>query len=331
MGNARSLIIDNDYPKSDYFVQAMSFHKEKYNEREFINTLMRGAKEYGCVNSMLKIGQFSTQPHFGLPWLLEAVIRGSPSRVTTFLVMEIYAKARDKANPNPPIALITYWKKMEAKYEKWSDVTYNTYNIKVPDTKDLLTRRCAVCSKKDTDTLTLRQCIGCSMCCYCSEDCQLIDWEENNHKSECRQIKILNKYHKPYAKEIRQATIRGETHPALEKLRHKLGLSRPTEDYQELRDANTYEGKPIDPYEYVVAREDGTVWIGSTPAPIGTFSDTSTPAPPTPTTTFVHDEVPVLYGIGGNNRPSIQPGRKATIHNLQSKTSSHLNSTHCII
>ena len=33
----------------------------------------------------------------------------------------------------------------------------------------------------------------------------------------------------------------------------------------------------------------------------------------------------------GNNCPFIEPGRKAIIHNLQSKSSSYLNSTHCII
>jgi len=83
------------------------------------------------------------------------------------------------------------------------------------------------------------------------------------------------KYHKPYAKEIREAAIRGEiSHPALEKLRSKLGLTRPIVEYKELN-----EGQPIiNPFEYVVGREDGTVWIGSapTPSPIRTSFDTTT-------------------------------------------------------
>ena len=94
--------------------------------------------------------------------------------------------------------------------------------------------------------------------------------------SNKRQIQILNEYHKPYAKEIRDAAIRGESHPALERLRNKLGLTRPTEEYfRLLRDSDTGtndDGLPIDPFEYIYPRKDGTVWIGSTPNPIGSTS-----------------------------------------------------------
>jgi hypothetical protein len=63
--------------------------------------------------------------------------------------------------------------------------------------------------------------------CYCSKVCQTAHWEKTNHRSECKQLQILNKYHKPYAKDIRDAVIRGETDIyALEKLRYKLGLTR---------------------------------------------------------------------------------------------------------
>mmetsp|Transcript_9385 Transcript_9385/g.10915 ORF Transcript_9385/g.10915 Transcript_9385/m.10915 type:complete len:157 (+) Transcript_9385:487-957(+) len=130
--------------------------------------------------------------------------------------------------------------------------------------KDNALKCCVICMKKDTDTLTLRQCIGCSTSCYCSEACQRIEWEQFNHKGECKQVKILNKYHKPFEKEIREAAIRGETHPALEKLRNKLGLTRPTDEYQELK-TDFHEGKQINPSKYIIARKDGTVWIGSTP------------------------------------------------------------------
>jgi len=85
------------------------------------------------------------------------------------------------------------------------------------------------------------------------------------NQGECKQLKILRKYHKPYAKEIRKAAIRGEIHPALEKLKYKLGLSRPAEDFDMLRSYGIHEGKPINPYQHVVARDDGTVWIGTTP------------------------------------------------------------------
>ena len=79
-------------------------------------------------------------------------------------------------------------------------------------------------------------------------------------------MQILNKYHKPYAKEIRDAVIRGDREiPSLEKLRYKLGLTRPREEYLEFHKLKpTHNGIPIDPDDYLVGREDGKVWVGST-------------------------------------------------------------------
>jgi len=56
--------------------------------------------------------------------------------------------------------------------------------------------------------------------------------------SECRQVILLRKYCKPhYLKDIREAIIRGddpkEIHK-LQRLRMKLGLNRPKEEYAEL-------------------------------------------------------------------------------------------------
>ena len=130
-------------------------------------------------------------------------------------------------------------------------------------TSNFIERSCAICGKEDTETLTLKQCVGCSACCYCGQECQSAHWEEHNHRSECKQLKILNKYHKPYAKEIREAVIRGDTNiPALEKLRYKLGLSRPLEDYVDL----DLSDRGIN---FRAARKDGTLWAGSFPGPIG--------------------------------------------------------------
>jgi len=56
--------------------------------------------------------------------------------------------------------------------------------------------------------------------------------------SECRQVIILRKYCKPaYIKEIREAIIGGEDPKdihTLQRLRMKLGLNRPKEEYEEL-------------------------------------------------------------------------------------------------
>lgn len=299
-----SLFIDNDFPKSDLFVQVMSLNEEYYGEEVF-NKCIRGAKEYGCVHSMFMISRFRKQPHLRQPWLLDACIHGSIFCVKVML-KEIYWKAK----PCPPKALVTYWMKMQAKYEEWSN-TYSTYSDQshtklddvsykdmAKDLKDRVGRICAVCGQEDTDTLTLRQCMGCSTYCYCSKFCQTLNWEEHNHKGECRQLKILNKYHKPYANEIRKAAIRGETtYPALQKLRHKLGLSRPTQDYQDFSDNNTHKGKPINPYAYVVGREDGTVWIGSTPTPVRPVSsDTDTDTGTAATAATITDVMSMKVG-----------------------------------
>ena len=82
--------------------------------------------------------------------------------------------------------------------------------------------------------------------------------------------------------------------PALEKLRYKLGLSRPKEDYEELRDNNTHNGKTIVPSEYIIGREDGTVWIGSFPHQTGLSSDATTTT--TTTTTAIDDIMSMKVG-----------------------------------
>ena len=175
---------------------------------------------------------------------------------------------RDQAEPN---------RNADTLYGYWGNISISADTRQNPKDKNVLKHRvgrtCIICSKTDTKTFTLKQCIGCSFYCYCSETCQTTHWKEHNHRGECKQLRILNKYHKPYAKAIRDAAIRGDKEiPSLEKLRYKLGLTRPLEDYQELITYNTHDGKLINPKDYVVAREDGTVWVGSFPSssPIGT-------------------------------------------------------------
>jgi hypothetical protein len=203
--------------------------------------------------------------HAGIPWLLEGAIRGSGA-CRLMLTTSVY----EKAKPKLPNALMTYWLKIHAKFNADNELQFDNYMVK--QFKNEVGKSCAICSKKDSKTLVLQQCKGCSFRCYCSETCQTTHWEEHNHKGECKQLNILNKYHKPHAKEIWDAAIGANNHPALDNLRHKLGLSRPSEEYEELRDRCTHDGQPIDPFEYLVGREDGTVWVGSTPNPIGSYS-----------------------------------------------------------
>jgi len=253
---------DSDFPKSDFFVQGQRMFEEQNNvlSEEIIDRYMRGATEYGCVYCMLQLGTYYSDPvlngkfiHLAQPWFLEAAIRGSFA--SNIQLGTIYATAK----PCIPHALQIYWMEMYHTNSLVGSSRSKDVEIKEHISGNVK-RVCAICGKTDTATFTLKQCEGCSTYCYCSVKHQTTHWKGLNHRSECKQIQILKKYHKPYAKEIRKATIRGETHPALEKLRHKLGLTRPTEEYYEFHNMS----KQIDPREYVVARNDGTVWVGST-------------------------------------------------------------------
>ena len=231
---------DSKFPISGLYLQAMQLiNKDDYYNVKAINDLcVRGAIEDGCINSMNGVSQYYLDPeldqyriqkiYLAHPWSVEGAIRGSVGSISGLI-----NKIHNEAKPYHPFVVSKYWKKMIYKYYKWngdySSATKNKLNWKV--LRDEINKSCIVCGKEDTDTLTLKQCRGCSTVCYCGKECQTFDWEERNHRCECKQIQILNEYHKPYAKEIREAAIRGESHPALERLRNKLGLTRPTEEY----------------------------------------------------------------------------------------------------
>ena len=264
--------IMNQFPKSDMYFQAKAMaDTDNISAREQYELFKEGATEDGCIHCMWRMGKMTMntpdgkcmQIHLALPWFLEGAIRGS-SKCMMSLMWEVYfSKADRKAD-----ALHCYWEEFVT--QKYNGVAL-VDEIQIKISKCLVERECVICSKTDTKTLTLQQCKGCSVYCYCGEGCQAIHWEERKHRNECKQVHILNKYHKPYAKEIRDAVIRGDKEiPSLEKLRYKLGLTRPQEEYQEFF-KRTYNGKEIDPDDYLVAREDGTVWVGSFPSsPIGT-------------------------------------------------------------
>jgi len=266
--------LDGVFPESDYFVRGYKLVLDNPGSLTMANEIsilfFRGAVEYGCIHSMQMAGQARSHErgiHTAQSWFLEAAIRGN-----YIGVLRLNNEILVKATPHVPVALRLYWDTIIGESSEFRDVA----NSAVKGCKESINRYCWICNKEDTETLTLRQCMGCSMCCYCGMECQRVHWEEQNHRNECKQIQILNKYHKPYATEIREAVIRGEiVIPALEKLRYKLGLSRPIEEYRELRDYNTHEGKTIIPSEYVIGREDGTVWIGSYPWETGNNAESN--------------------------------------------------------
>ena len=95
-------------------------------------------------------------------------------------------------------------------------------------------------------------------------------WQEGQHAGVCRQLGILNKYHKPFVKKIRRDLVEHRLAPRnipeLQELRQRLGLSRPQADYQDLLEA--VQARRLESAELVLPRKDGTVQIGSFPRPI---------------------------------------------------------------
>jgi len=242
--------------------------------------------------------------HLALPWFLEGAIRGN-IRCISMLAGNFY----EKAKPNLPKALKLYWIKLHMTVMKsvidslpdnegGDDDQYQHDNelyrsmLKavtkgfIKKEKDITGRKCVICLKMDSETIILRRCDSCKIYFYCSRECQKLHWQEQKHDSECRQLEILNKYHKPYVNEIRDAVIRGVAHENhfLQTLRTKLGLNRPEEEYEELgvriyrRQGNVelssslsssssssdHSSTTDDLYKYIVARKDGTVHVGST-------------------------------------------------------------------
>ena len=266
---ARMKEIDSVFPKSDEYVQATDTHiingNEQYalliNDDERYALVKQGAIEHGCVHSIFFMGEKSTKSnrmslHLCQPWLLEGAIRGSYQCIINLIERYVY---QNESSDESADALFSYW------WEIALNIDPDPCNDDLTELKGDLGQQCESCSKTNTET-TLKECIGCKWYCYCSVTCQTTHWNEHNHRGECKQFQILNKYHKPYAKAIRDAAIRGDMHPALDKLRYKLGLSRPLQEYEELMQKSTHDGKAIDPENYVVAREDGKVWVGSFPS-----------------------------------------------------------------
>lgn len=64
--------------------------------------------------------------------------------------------------------------------------TNDSNKSSMKDMYDFINRECIICSKKDTDTIPLRQCMGCSYYCYCK---YFVNRRGRKNKNES--IKIL--------------------------------------------------------------------------------------------------------------------------------------------
>jgi hypothetical protein len=260
---------DSAFPDSKYVVRGERFLERGQTSTAF--DVFKEGTESGCVTSInyyavLMAGEHKANLHLSLPWALEGALRGHCGCIC-LLNNEIY----QVTTSHPPTALSVYWAKTHDSLVNLKGTGKIRKGARV-----YLASRCHICETIDSEEdVTLRKCDNCKMYHYCSAECQLTHWKEGQHRNECKHLQILNKYHKPYAKQIREAAIRGDKQiPALERLRNRLGLTRPKEEYQHLlvsmKDLprNAITGNPDHPDDYRIARKDGTVHIGSAPAAI---------------------------------------------------------------
>ena len=212
-----------------------------------------------CYTSYLSKGGKESMIHLRLPWLLEAAIRGHSCIMNELI---IFYKDAEPALPN---SLQMYWTKILNSL----DTSWGFNKEKRKNNRGSVGSVCFGCSEEDSVDRNFQKCSGCKVYSYCGKECQLTHWNEGNHRGECKQLQILNTYHKTYAKQIHRKIIRGDDPTEiieLQTLREKLGLSRPKDEYEKLL---LFLGDDCDDYssirrEYIVARDDGTVHIGST-------------------------------------------------------------------
>ena len=215
--------------------------------------------------------------HLVLPLFLEGAVRGNPDAIKGVCGLYKYGAVRHETEDvsryvhrrHPAIPLILYWRKLGLKNapKYYASKNQRTQAKKmIEEIKEHSGDECSVCKKQDSETVTLMKCDGCKFYFYCSKECQQKMWQEGQHAGVCRHLGLLQKYHKPFAKNIwKDIAVHGiapQDIPELQELRHHLGLSRPQEDYQDRLDAR------IDSVQLILPRKDGTVQIGSFPRPI---------------------------------------------------------------
>jgi len=282
-----------NFPESRFFKKAERFWT-RGNHSKANKKYLQGI-EHGCVRCMSEYAwkvlydgdpkdpektwfEDNKHLHLALPLFLEGFIRGNPDDLGVFdAIHDEHERCHDEEDYSrfgdwhPAKPLCHYWKKHESKME--NDDQEDRLQVKkdCKATKKRRSNHCAVCKKEDDpETVTLSKCDGCHFYFYCSKECQKKMWVDGQHAGVCLQLRILQKYHKPFAEKIwEDIAVRGiapRDIPELQELRQRLGLSRPQADYQNLLDAA--KAGHLHSTELILPRKDGTVQIGSFPRPI---------------------------------------------------------------
>jgi sulfatase maturation enzyme AslB (radical SAM superfamily) len=141
--------------------------------------------------------------HLRLPWLLEAAIRGHFHTIHLLVIFYCHAE------PAMPNLLQHYWTKIL----NYLPLSSGMKKEQRKYARGIIGNVCFACTKADSDDRKFLRCSKCKFYTYCGKECQLKHWNHGNHgnhRGECKQLQILNTYHKPYAKQIHEKIIRGD-------------------------------------------------------------------------------------------------------------------------
>ena len=280
------------FPESDYWIKAKSCFL-KGNAYKSNKLLLQGSKK-GCTHCLNRYtttflysvnDQYATNGaaalrydlmnnhkhlHLALPFCLEATIRGN--RQSIFILDRIIRathKAQARHNNVSMVGLNTYFQKYYAKQGWTNDSAKKAVKSTRKENTTSIGSVCHFCGNEESDTVTLKKCSGCNFVFYCSAECQKKMWLFGGHAGECRQLAILKQYHRPHGIHIRDSLINGvksKDIPELQELRRRLGLDKPTPEYEDLLEQA--KSGHIEPYKLVFPNKDGTVQIGSFPHPM---------------------------------------------------------------
>ena len=241
----------------------------KYEEAT--KAFKHGADNDGCVWCIFVYAEILRSNHdklyAALPYYLEGAIRGHSTCIAN-LLEEVYNKEEFGLSCTTH-GLYNFWIKIMIELDP--KLNQDEAHDQRMNSREELRKGCRFCSTENLPEHHL--CEGCRCYSYCCKEHQRSDWIANNHRGECRQLKILKHQYRHHAKKIRDAITSGvdpKTIESLQRLRTELGLNRVKEDYDELlqlldNDDTKDRNKSPNRYDYLTGRPlDGTVHIGST-------------------------------------------------------------------
>ena len=195
-----------------------------------IKGFKRGCNEDGCVlcmngfcffliredSSLKNINHVQNNIPLLAPQLYEGALRGSG--YASFQLALIFGEMH-RQGYNACLLLHNYFGKA-SKNDMIKGSQKETKYVCLPN-------HCINCKKVNTDQNPLQKCSKCNYYFYCLRECQVAHWY-NRHKGECKQHKILKKYHCPHVNKIAIKIMKVQSPSIIEELQtacSHLGLS----------------------------------------------------------------------------------------------------------